>query len=395
MPRRAGCQEAAMIYKRGKRWRVIVYAGRDPITGRKRQKSVSVATRAEAKQAEARLITEVGVGQHRATSNRTVAELLDRWLEWRQSVRPISPTTVATYRGYIDRAIRPTLGKLQLGRLDAATLDAFYAHLRKQGGKGGRPMAASSVHQVHAVLSGALNRAVVWGWIASNPARLASPPSIERADMQPPAVEDAARLLSVALAEDPELGLFLRLAVVLGARRGELCAVRWSDVDLDQGEVLIAGGIVRVPGESLVDKATKTHAKRRVAVGADTVELLRAHRLAQAKDALACGTTLAADAYVFSHVPDGSAPINPDGITHRFRRLARQLGVRCRLHDLRHFMVTQLVAGGVDWRTVAGRAGHADGHMTLATYAHFQQAQDRQAAEFMDRLLAASSTNSR
>jgi integrase len=82
-------------------------------------------------------------------------------------------------------------------------------------------------------------------------------------------------------------------------------------------------------------------------------------------------------------------PINPDGITHRFRRLARRLGVRCRLHDLRHFMVTQLVAGGVDWRTVSGRAGHADGHMTLATYAHFQQAQDRQAAEFMESLLAA------
>jgi len=384
-----------MIYKRGKRWRVIVYAGRDPITGRKRQKSLSVATRAQAKQAEARLITEVGAGQHRGTVNRTVAELLDRWLEWRQSVRPISPTTVATYRGYIDRSILPAIGKLQLGRLDAATLDAFYAHLRKRGGKGGRPMAASSVHQVHAILSGALNRAVVWGWTAHNPARLATPPSIERTDLQPPAVEDAARLLAVALAEDPELGLFLRLAVMLGARRGELCALRWSDVDLDQGEVLIAGGIVRVPGKSLVDKATKTHAKRRVALGADTVELLRAHRLTQAKNALAFGTTLALDAYVFSHDPDGSTPINPDGITHRFRRLARRLGVRCRLHDLRHFMVTQLVAGGVDWRTVAGRAGHADGHMTLSTYAHFQQAQDRQAAEFMDRLLAAPSTNSR
>lgn len=88
-------------------------------------------------------------------------------------------------------------------------------------------------------------------------------------------MEDAARLLRVALAEDPELGLFLRLAVVLGARRGELCAVRWSDVDLGQGEVLIAGGDVGVPGESLVDKAAKTHAKRRVAIGADTVELLR------------------------------------------------------------------------------------------------------------------------
>jgi integrase len=69
--------------------------------------------------------------------------------------------------------------------------------------------------------------------------------------------------------------------------------------------------------------------------------------------------------------------------------------VRARLHDLRHFMVTRLVAGGVDWRTVSGRAGHADGHMTLGTYAHFQQAQDRHAAEFMDRLFGAAATASR
>jgi hypothetical protein len=110
------------------------------------------------------------------------------------------------------------------------------------------------------------------------------------------------------MAEDPELGLFLRLAVVLGARRGE---------------VLIVGSVVRVPKKALVHKDTKTHAKRRVAVGAGTVELLRARRVAQAKDALACGTTLAADAYVFSHVPDGSKPIDPDGISHRFQRLAR------------------------------------------------------------------------
>jgi integrase len=179
-----------------------------------------------------------------------------------------------------------------------------------------------------------------------------------QADTQPPAVEDAARLLRAAAAEDPELGLFLRLAVVLGARRGELCALRWSEVDLDQGEVLIAGAVVRVPKQSLLAKPTKTHAKRRVAVGDGTVELLRARRIAQAKDALACGTTLAADAYVFSHVPDGSAPLDPDGISHRFQRLARRLGVRCRLHDLRHFMVTQLVAGGVDWRTVLASAFH-------------------------------------
>jgi hypothetical protein len=92
-----------MIYKRGKRWRVIVYAGRDPITGRKRQKSVTVATRAEAKQAEARLVTEVGAGQHRGTRSKTVAELIERWLECgRASGRsrpPRWPPTGATSTG--------------------------------------------------------------------------------------------------------------------------------------------------------------------------------------------------------------------------------------------------------------------------------------------------------
>jgi integrase len=99
--------------------------------------------------------------------------------------------------------------------------------------------------------------------------------------------------------------------VVLGARRGELCSLRWSDVDFDQGDVLVAG--------------------------AGTLELLRARRVEQAKAALAAGVALPPDAYVLSRAPDGSKPIRPDGVSHRFAELAHRLGINCRLHDLRHF----------------------------------------------------------
>jgi integrase len=249
-------------------------------------------------------------------------------------------------------------------------------------------VSASAVREVHSVLSGAFKQAVVWGWTTHNPAKLATPPAAGRSEVAPPDAQGVARLLTVGMDQDPELGLFLRLAVVLGARRSELIALKWRDVDLGAGEVLIASGVVRVAGQPLIDKDTKTHAKRRVAVGVETVELLKAHRARQAAAALAAGVTLPPAAYVFARSPDGSAAISPNGVSHRFQELAAQLGVRARLHDLRHFMVTQLVAGGVDWRTVSGRAGHADGHMTLATYAHFQQAQDRQAAELMERLIA-------
>jgi integrase len=419
-----------VIYKRGKSWRVIVYVGRDPLTGRKRQKSVSAKTKAEAKELEAKIILEAGAGQHRAAGSRTVGELLERWFEWRKGVKPISPTTVVSYRALIELLILPALGKLPLRRLDAATLDAFYTQLRARGGKcpvcherhraglkplrpgeryprnpedqreqihqpdcaTGLPLSASRVRHVHAILSGALKQAVVWGWISTNPARLATPPAAEKADIQPPTAEDAARLLRVAAEEDPQFGLLLRLAVVLGVRRGELCRLRWSDVDLDQGEVLVSGSLIAVRGQPLAAKDTKTHAKRRIAIGAGTVDLLKAHRVERAKTALACGATLGPHAYVFSHAPDGSRPMHPDSVSHAFSSLAKRLGVACRLHDLRHFMVTQLVAGGVDWRTVSGRAGHADGHVTLTTYAHFQQAQDRKAAELMEGLLTAPAT---
>jgi integrase len=426
-----------VIRKRRDGLQVQVYAGRDPLTGRKRWVSRQVpgqtkASYRQAKKVEAELLEQVDRGEQRGSRSTTVGELVERWVAWRQQVRPISPVTVANYRGAIDRYILPALGRAKVREIDAATLDALYAQVRAHGGKcrvcwqrirlgeaplrageryrprpgadehihepdcaRGRSLSASAVREVHTVLSGAFKQAMAWGWAGHNPAKLATPPTTGRTGVSPPDAASVARLLTAAMAEDPELGLFLRLAVVLGARRGELLGLKWRDVDLAAGEVLIASSVARVVGRPLLDKDTKTHAKRRVALGAETVELLKAHRLRQAETALAFGASLPPDAYVLSRTADASKPISPEWITHRLQDLATRIGVRCRLHYLRHFMVTQLVAGGVDLRTVSGRAGHADGHMTLGTYAHFQQAQDRQAAEFMDELLAASSTDSR
>jgi integrase len=426
-----------VIRKRGSGLQVQVYAGRDPLTGRKRWVSRQVpgqtkAAYRQAKKVEAELLEQVDRGEQRGSRTRTVGELVERWFTWRQQVKPISPVTVANYRGAIDRYILPTLGRAKVREVDAATLDALYAQVRAHGGRcracwqrirrggpplrageryrpqpdaeeqvhepdcaRGWPLSASAVREVHTVLSGAFKQAVAWGWAGHNPAKLATPPSAGKSGVSPPHARDVARLLAAAMAEDPELGLFLRLAVVLGARRGELVGLKWRDVDLDGGAVLIASSVARVAGRPLLDKDTKTHAKRRVAIGAETVELLRAHRLRQAETALACGVSLPPGAYVFSRTADAGKPISPEWISHRLQELTARLGVRCRLHHLRHFMVTQLVAGGVDLRTVSGRAGHADGHMTLGTYAHFQQAQDRHAAEFMDELLVAAATDSR
>jgi integrase len=118
------------------------------------------------------------------------------------------------------------------------------------------------------------------------------------------------------------------------------------------------------------------------------VALLAEHRARCQQRAEACGVRLAGDAYVFSFDPAGRLPMHPDSVTHRFSRLTRQLGARTRLHDLRHYAATQLIAGGVDVRTVSGRIGHAGGGATtLRVYTHFQAAADRRAAELLEQTL--------
>jgi integrase len=372
-----------VIRKRDDYWQVKVYAGRDPLTGKERYEYDRARTKREAERVEAALKTKVAEGRHRGTAARTVADLVERWYEWRQGVKEISPTTLQGYRLQIDRRIIPALGRLPVRHLDVETLDTFYAELRKRGNQDGGPLSASQIRSVHTVLSGSLQQAVAWGWIAHNPARLATPPSVQRADVAPPAVEQVAGLLATALKRSPRLGLFLRLAVVLGARRGELCGLRWQHIDLDRGEVLLERGVVYVTGQPLIDKATKTGSKRRLALDVKTVELLRTYRERTEQVARDLGITLPASAYVFSCEPDGSRPMSPSYMTQQFVGVARSIGVRCRLHDLRHLMVTYLISQGVDWRTAAGRAGHAGPHMTLGTYAHFQPAQDRAAAELL------------
>jgi integrase len=129
-----------VIRQRGTSTQVMVYAGRDPLTGRKRwvSRQISGTGRAalkEAKQIEARLLAEVAAGRHQEAHRVKVAELVDRWLEWRQSVKPMSPGTAADYRRCIDLKIKPALGALAVARLDTATLDRFYAELRQRGSK--------------------------------------------------------------------------------------------------------------------------------------------------------------------------------------------------------------------------------------------------------------------
>jgi integrase len=363
-------------------FRVFVEAGRDPFTHKRRKLTATARTRDEAERLLTKLQGEVDQGRQPA-SGVTVAHLLRRWLD----IADLEMTTRHVNEGYIRRTILPALGDMRLVKLTPDVLDSFYSHLRARGGVGGRPLAPGTVRKVHFILQAACGYAVRWGWLPSNPAELASPPKFVQREVRPPSPEELGRLLDAAWAADPDFGTLLWLDFTTGARRAELCGLRWSAVDLERREILFVRSYVQ-RGRHHKEKDTKTHQGRRLALDDVTVELLGEHLERCRARAAACGVELPADAFVFSPHPDGHAPLAPDSVSRRVLRLSRRIGMPAHLHQLRHYSATQLLAAGVDLRTVAGRLGHGGGgSTTLRVYAHFLEAPDRRAAELIGRSL--------
>jgi integrase len=329
----------------------------------------------------------------------TVNQLMNRYLE----VLDVELTTRGTYEGYIRNHIRPLLGDLPVSRLDGEVLDSFYAVLRecrahcrgrtfvehrtvlphecdaRCGPHRCRPMAASSIRQIHGILSGACKRAVRWRWLGTSPIAQAAALAPGRADPRPPTPDQAARIVSEAW-RDPEWGMLVWLAMMTGARRGELCALTWERVALDAGVLTIRSSIAQ-QGARTWEKETKTHQQRRITLDAQTVALLRAYLDRCRQRASALGFELPADGRVFSLDPDGGSWLKPDSVTQRYARMCARLGLDAHIHQLRHYSATELIAAGVDVRTVAGRLGHGGGGATtLKVYSAWRSEADQRAA---------------
>ena len=360
-------------------WRLRVYVGDDPLTGNPRQVHRTFrGTEKDAAKALAGLVTE-SEGDKVDRSKATVGQLLDRWLVHLERIGR-RPTTIRVARYKIDKRIRPALGHVPLSKLTADTLDRCYEAWEAEG------LATATVRSYHALLSSALHQGVRWKWIAKNPAVDATPSSSDGESLKPPTAEEINRLVSAAEKSDPVLATAIALAALTGARRGELVALRWSDIDLDTAHLTISRSISVVDGVTY-ESPTKTHQVRRLAVDDLCVAVLRQRRDFQERLSEDAASPLIEDPYVLSYQAHGGTPASGDTISHRFQALAASLNVRCRFHDLRHFSVTTLIAAGVDVRTVSTRHGHATATMTLNRYAHALPASDREAAEVMGRTL--------
>lgn len=362
----------------GRHWRLRIYLGRSA-SGAAVQRSANFkGTRLQAEAALRRFMAEADGTSH---AGGTFRDLVERW--WEQAEARRAPSTLIGYRRKLDHDILPAFGHYRLERLTPAVLDHQYRAWQRDG------LAPATVRQLHAIVSAVLAQGVKWGWLSESPAKRTSPPSVYRPRRKALSLDELQAMLSRAEL-DGGRGSVLATAVALGAltgaRRGELCALRWSDWDGSE-QLHVARALTVLKGGEPKEGPTKTHQERTVVLDVVAVEVLRRRREAQEMGAEVAGTTLVGDAFILSRSPDGADPCLPDGLTHGFTALVDTLWPRAKgqkprwhLHDLRHAVATLALASGADARTVADRLGHADPSVTLRIYAHTIDEASRQLA---------------
>lgn len=364
-------------------WELTVSAGRDPTTGRyARVIRTARGAKREARAALQQLEVEVANGLV-GLEDPSVSDLLGRWLDHVKALGR-SPSTLYNYRNCIARELVPVIGTIRLSKLTAGHLDQLYSSLRERG------LAPATIRQVHAIIRAALHQAVRWGLVARNVASLASAPPLPQREQHPPTADEVLALIRAAEDLDSMFGLYVRLVAATGMRRGEACGLRWTDIDLDSGRVIVQRSHLALPG-SVGDHPTKTRSMRTVTLDADSVVALnKAWRSARqlARFGGVDDDTRRAG-YVFSFDVDGASAWRGDTVSGRWIRTRKAAGAPgVRLHDLRHWQATQLLDAGVPVPTVAARLGHADGTTTLKIYAHRTIRGDEQAAEVVGAALA-------
>lgn len=375
------------IRKRGERsWAVVVDLGRDPGTGKRRQKWHTVkGTKRDAERELARLVNELNAGQYVAPAILTVGEYLEQWLEDHARHR-VRPTTLESYQAMVDHHLLPGLGATRLDRLTPLQLQRFYSAQLAQGRRDGKPggLSPRTVQYMHACLRQALNQAVKLGLLAKNPAEAVSPPRAPEPELTVWTADQTAAFLEAAR-PSRYYPLYV-LAVYTGLRRGELLGLRWQDVDLTRGILQVRQSLTRT-GQGILVQPPKTRQSRRaVVLGKSCLEVLVAVRQQQAQEAEVLGHANPGG-YVFTS--EAGKPVEPRALTRQFEAIVARTGLPgLTFHGLRHVHATLLLVAGVHPKVAAERLGHSRVGITLDRYSHLVESLQEAATAAVETLMA-------
>ncbi len=356
-------------------WRYQIDAGRDENGKRMRLSESGFKLEREADDALRDKMLELKTGQVRTKG--TLKEYMDRWLPYHATAKPLAPKTAERYASLAAHATA-ALGNMPLKDLTTFMLDDLYVTLRKT-------LSAKTVREVHSVLHVALKRAVKTKLIPHNPADNCDLPRVDHHEAVALGPDQLTAFQAVATGT--WVDLLIRLAAAIGARRGELLATRWPDLDWTANTIRIERSLYQVKGDIGL-KPTKNRQARVVSIPPSLVAYLKMHREAQDHDRALFGPDYRADLDLIFADPAGNYLL-PSSVTRAAVRLAKKAGLEgVGLHTLRHTHASGLLHAGVPVTNVSKRLGHRDPYTTARIYAHALPNTDQDVAATWDKLMA-------
>lgn len=365
----------------GDRWRVRVYAGMDPLTGKQRQLSRTfrapnkTVANAAAEKLRSQMRDELTTTRERAG---TVAELGDRFLALKRRDR--APKTMENYQRIVTRIVE-TFGHLPIERLTGRLIDDWYTRLMEEG------MKPANIQHHHALLRAMLRQAVRSEMTDRVATVNATVPRGDKFETTPPTIAVARLLIADA---GGDLGAALHFAASTGARRGEVVGLRWGDIE--HGRVTIRRSISELKGGVLHVGPPKGRRPRTFGITSQTwLTLMRQCERARIH-AERLHVDLGDDGWVFASPRKLlEQPYAPSWLSHGWQRLRDRHGVRFRPHDLRHANATWLTDAGIPAATGAKRLGHAQTATYSNVYDHPTDEADARAVAVLELALPAAS----
>ncbi len=352
--------------------------------GRRRYKSKLVrGTKRDAQKLLTSMLRSQDLGTYVEPAKITLDEYLDRWLG--SAAKSVSVRTLENMRLILGKHVRPVLGGYPLQRISTMNVQAMIDGMLERAG---RELSPRTHHLARRYLSQALRQAVDWQMLARNPAKGTNLPKRASREKRAFSAEEVRRFRDAA--KGTKHAALWDFLLATGCRPGEALGLRWQDLDLEAGQVLIRQTLTKGEKGKPVFASPKTEkSKRTIPLPGPTVAVLREHRVRQAEHALKLGA-------LYDRVLDlvfaneAGRPLNESNLRARFYKpLCEAAGLEGVFgpYDLRHTVATQLLALGENVKVVSERLGHATAAMTLDVYAHVLPGMQETATERLEKAL--------
>lgn len=357
--------------KGGGSWQIVLEKGVD-VNGKRTREYITVkGNKGQAKDELAKRISEYNSGSYIESSKMTVKMLIDQWLTV-YAVPQLAPSTVSGYKVNFYKHTIPYIGHILVQKLTGVEIQQMYTQLSQTG------LSPRSVRYVHTTLHEVLQYAYKTRIIAINPADFVSPPKQRKYKAEVYNTDEVAKLLHCAKGTAMELPLMLDLET--GLRRGELLALKWSDIDWEARTLTVERNLVCINGEHQFGSPKTKSGNRKLLLSESLIEKLRQHRVRQNEIRLQLGSTYQNNDLVCCR--DDGSPYNTGSFSHKFANFLKKHGLKhIRLHDIRHTNATLMLENGIPAKIASERLGHSGIAITLDTYSHVSPKMQKEAVE--------------